>query len=54
MNRDRFLGGIVLLIMAAFGFVFVDSVATLPIAITLAVAGIGLIAFSMWRIANGR
>jgi len=46
MDRNRFISGIVLLVMAAFGFIFVESLAAVPIAITLTVVGIALIAVS--------
>ncbi len=46
MDRNRFIGGIVLLVLAAFGYIFVESAAATPIAITLTIVGIALIATS--------
>ena len=44
MNRNRFMGGIVLLILSALAMLFLDGDASLPVAITLLVVGVALIA----------
>ena len=49
VKRNRFFGGIVLLIVAALAFLFLDTDASLPVAITLLVAGIALVASSRRR-----
>ena len=44
VNRNRFLGGIALLILSALAMLFLDGDASLPVAITLLVVGMALIA----------
>jgi len=49
MRNGRFFGGIILLLVAAGVFVFEQSDATIPVAITLTVVGVVLIASSRRR-----
>ena len=46
MKRNQFIGGLVLLVAAACVFLFLDTSATIPIAITLTVVGVALVASS--------
>ena len=46
VKRNRFIGGIVLLVLAALAFLFLSTDASVPVAITLMVVGIALIASS--------
>ena len=46
MKRYQFIGGIVLLVLAAATFLLVDTTASVPVAITLTVIGIVLVAVS--------
>lgn len=46
MKRNQLFGGIGLLILAALVFIFMETDASIPVAIGLAVVGIALIAVS--------
>jgi hypothetical protein len=46
MKKNQFIGGIGLLILAALMFILMDSQVTLPVAITLTVVGVVLVAGS--------
>ena len=44
MNKNRFMGGIVLLVLSALAMLFLNGDASLPVAVTLLVVGVALIA----------
>ena len=46
VKRNQFIGGIVLLLLAAAIFLFLKSSTSVPAAVTLTVAGIALVAVS--------
>jgi predicted membrane metal-binding protein len=46
VKRNQFIGGIILLVLAAAIFLLVDTTASVPVAITLTVIGIVLVAVS--------
>jgi phosphate/sulfate permease len=46
VKRNQFIGGILLLVLAAAIFLLVDTTASVPVAITLTVIGIVLVAVS--------
>ena len=49
MKKGQLIGGIVLLVLAALIFVLLDTTASVPVAITLTVVGIALVATSRRR-----
>jgi len=46
VKRNQFIGGIVLLVLAAAIFLFLKTSASVPVAITLTVVGVALVAVS--------
>ena len=46
VKKNQFIGGIGLLILAALIFLLMDTQSTLPVAITLTVVGVALVAGS--------
>ncbi|MGD2178084.1 MAG: hypothetical protein PVG71_09710 [Anaerolineae bacterium] len=46
MKRNQFIGGVALLILAALIFLLLDTSASVPVAITLTVVGVVLVAVS--------
>ena len=46
MRRNQLIGGIALLVIAALIFLFIETSASVPVAITLTVVGIALVATS--------
>ncbi len=46
VKRNRFIGGVALLVLAALVFVFLKTDASIPVAITLTVVGVALVAVS--------
>ena len=49
MKNSRFYGGVALLLLSALAFLFLSTDASIPVAITLMVVGIALIASSRRR-----
>ena len=49
VKRNQFIGGICLLVLAALIFLFLETSASIPVAVTLTVVGIALIATSRRR-----
>ena len=49
MKRNQLIGGIALLVLAALIFLLLETSASIPVAITLTVVGIALVATSRRR-----